>query len=41
MVLISKELNQKYTLSLLPGATTDFFGFSNDSLSFKTVQGNR
>jgi uncharacterized protein (DUF2141 family) len=31
-----KEPNQKYTLSLLPGATTDFFGFSNDSLSFKT-----
>lgn len=31
-----KEPNQKYTLSLLPGASTDFFGFSNDSLSFKT-----
>jgi hypothetical protein len=24
MVLISKEPNQKYTLSLLPGAATDF-----------------
>ncbi|MFT5251520.1 MAG: hypothetical protein ACI87N_000502 [Flavobacteriales bacterium] len=31
-----KEPNQKYTLSILPGAATDFFGFANDSLSFKT-----
>jgi len=32
-----KEPSQKYTLSVLPGAATDFFGFVNDSLSFKTT----
>jgi uncharacterized protein (DUF2141 family) len=32
-----KQPSQKYTLSLLPGATTDFFGISNDSLSFKST----
>jgi hypothetical protein len=31
-----KKNPTKNTLSLLPGAATDFFGFSNDSLSFKT-----
>lgn len=29
-----KEPSQKYTLSLLPGAATDFYGIANDSLSF-------
>ena len=32
-----KEASQKYTLSILPGATTDFFGISNDSLTFRTT----
>jgi uncharacterized protein (DUF2141 family) len=30
-----KEPAQNYTLSLLPGAATDFFGVINDSLSFR------
>ena len=32
-----KEASQKYTLSLLPGAATDFYGISNDTLSFKAA----
>jgi hypothetical protein len=28
---------QKYTLSLLPGATTDFYGITNDSLTFRAT----
>ncbi|WP_366525150.1 Ig-like domain-containing protein [Flavobacterium sp.] len=32
-----KEPSEKHTLSLLPGAATDFFGISNDTLSFKTT----
>jgi uncharacterized protein (DUF2141 family) len=32
-----KEASQKYTFVLLPGATTDFFGITNDSLTFRTT----
>ena len=32
-----KEASQKYTLSLLPGATTDFYGITNDSLTFRAT----
>jgi hypothetical protein len=35
-----KEPNEKYTFSFLPGALTDFFEQSNDSLTYKVITKN-
>lgn len=35
-----KEPNQSYTFNLTPGAITDFFGFENDSLSYRLSIGS-
>ncbi|MEM9362851.1 MAG: Ig-like domain-containing protein [Bacteroidota bacterium] len=35
-----KEANQSYTFNFYPGAVTDFFGFENDSLSYKLTTGS-